>query len=119
MKILIHWIVSALAIIVAAYLLPGVEVDGLTAALIVAVVLGAVNAFLRPLFVLLTLPITILSLGLFVLVINGALVMLAASIVPGFAVASLWYGILFAIVLAIVSAVLEMFEGKKEPTATV
>ena len=117
MKIFIHWLVSAIAILISAYILPGVAVDGFVAALVVAVVLGIINAFLRPLLVLLTLPVTILSLGLFVFVINGLLVMLAASIVPGFVVEGLWSGILFGIVLALVSAVLHMF-GEKE-TASV
>jgi len=120
MRILIHWIVSALAILVTAYLLPGVAIDGFTAALIVAIVLGLINAVLRPLLMFLTLPINILTLGLFVFVINGLLVMLAASIVPGFAVDGLLSGILFAIIVAIVHAVLGMFEGdKKEPSASV
>jgi putative membrane protein len=113
MRIIIHWIVSALAIVIAAYLLPGVHVSGFVAALILAVVLGAINAFLRPLLVILTLPITILTLGLFVFVINGALVMLASYIVPGFAVDSFWWALLFGIVLAIVSAVLHMFEKEE------
>lgn len=110
MKIFIHWLVAAIAILITAYVLPGVQVDGLLVAFVLAVILGAINAFLRPLFIILTLPITILSFGLFVFVINGFLVMLAASIVPGFAVSGLWSGILFAIILAIVSAVLQMFE---------
>src|SRR3989338_987419 len=109
MKIFIHWLVSALAILISAYVLPGVHVDGLVAALVLAVILGIINALLRPLLIILTLPITILSLGLFVFVINGLLVMLAASIVPGFAVDSLLSGILFAIVLALISAVLNSF----------
>src|SRR3989338_1857089 len=99
MKIIIHCVVSALAILVTAYVLPGVQVDGLTAALVLAVVLGAVNAFLRPLLILLTLPISIMTLGLFVLVINGLLVLLAASIVPGFMVDSFWWAFAFGIVL--------------------
>lgn len=113
MKTIIHWIVSSLAILISAYVLPGVHVEGFLVALVLAVILGIINAFLRPLLIILTLPITILSLGLFVFVINGLLVMLAASIVPGFVVDSLLSGILFAIVLAIVSAVLGMFEDEK------
>jgi len=112
MKTLINWVVSALAILITAYLLPGVTLDGFVAALIVAVVLGAINAFVRPILVVLTLPITIMTLGLFVLVINALLVLLASSIVPGFAVASFWWALAFGIVLAIVSAVLESFEKK-------
>lgn len=110
MKTIIHWLISALAILVTAYLLPGVSVDGLLAAFILAIVLGAINTFLRPLLVLLTLPLTVVSLGLFVLFINGFLVILATYIVPGFSVANYWWAFLFGIVLAIVSYVLEIFE---------
>ena len=110
MKLIIHWIVSALAILVAAYILPGVHVTGLVAALILAVVLGVINAVLRPLLIMLTLPITILTLGLFVLVINAALIMLAAYIVPGFTVDGFLWALVFGVVLAIVSSVLQMFE---------
>ncbi|OGI95205.1 hypothetical protein A2917_00950 [Candidatus Nomurabacteria bacterium RIFCSPLOWO2_01_FULL_42_17] len=110
MKILIHWLVAAVAILISAYVLPGVHVTGLVAALVLALVLGIINAFLRPLLVVLTLPVTILTLGLFVFVINGFLVMLAASIVPGFTVDSFWWALVFGIVLAIVSAVLHSFE---------
>ncbi|HTE49022.1 MAG TPA: phage holin family protein [Candidatus Paceibacterota bacterium] len=112
MKTIVHWIVSTLAILLTAYLLPGAHVDGIVAALILAVVLGVINAVLRPLLVLLTFPITILTLGLFVLVINGLLVMLASYIVPGFTVDSFWSALAFGIVLAIVSSVLHMFEKK-------
>ncbi len=110
MKTIIHWLISALAILVTAYLLPGVHVDGLLAAFILAIVLGAINTFLRPILVLLTLPLTVVSLGLFVLFINGFLVILATYIVPGFSVTNYWWAFLFGIVLAIVSYVLEIFE---------
>lgn len=110
---IIHWIISALAILITAYILPGVHVDGFVAALILAVVLGAINMFLRPILVILTLPITVLTLGLFVLVINALLVLLASYIVPGFTVASFWWALLFGIVLAIVGAVLHSFEKEE------
>ncbi|KKT25190.1 MAG: hypothetical protein UW07_C0001G0022 [Candidatus Nomurabacteria bacterium GW2011_GWF2_43_8] len=113
MKTLIHFIVSALAILVTAYILPGVHVDGIVAALVLAVVLGVINTILRPILVFLTLPLTIVTLGLFILVINGLLVMLASYIVPGFTVASFWWALLFGIVLAIVSWVLERFEKEE------
>ncbi|OGI65249.1 hypothetical protein A3A95_03630 [Candidatus Nomurabacteria bacterium RIFCSPLOWO2_01_FULL_39_18] len=113
MRMIIHWIISALAILITAYILPGVHVDGFVAALILAVVLGAINMFLRPILVILTLPITVLTLGLFVLVINALLVLLASYIVPGFTVASFWWALLFGIVLAIVGAVLHSFEKEE------
>jgi len=110
MKTLIHFVVSAIAILITAYVLPGVYVDGLFAALVLAVILGVINTFIRPVLVVLTLPLSIVTLGLFVLVINALLVMLASYIVPGFTVAGFWYAFLFGIVLAIVSYVLQIFE---------
>ena len=110
MKTLIHFLVSAVAILITAYVLPGVHVDGILTAFILAVILGVINTFIRPVLVMLTLPLSIVTLGLFVLVINALLVMLASYIVPGFTVAGFWYAFLFGIVLAIVSYVLQMFE---------
>ena len=98
---------------VSAYLLPGVMVEGVIAALVLAVVLGAINAFIKPVVILLTLPINILTLGLFTFVINALLIMLAASIVPGFGVAGFWSAMLFAIVLAVVSWVFSKFGEDK------
>ncbi|MFA6177472.1 MAG: phage holin family protein [Candidatus Paceibacterota bacterium] len=113
MKTLIHFVVSAIAILITAYILPGVHVSGLLAAFILAVVLGAINLILRPILIFLTLPITIFTLGLFILVINGLLVMLASYIVPGFTVDSFWSAFLFGIILAIVNWVFEVFEKEE------
>jgi putative membrane protein len=110
MKTIINWLVSALAILVTAYLLPGVHVDGILTAFVLAVVLGAINMILRPILVFLTLPITVVTLGLFILVINALLVLLASYVVPGFTVANFWWAFLFGIVLAIINWVLQMFE---------
>lgn len=112
MKIIIHWIVSALAIIITAYVLPGVHVNGFLTALVLAVVLGAINIIIRPILVILTLPISIMTLGLFVLVINASLIMFATYIVPGFSVTSFEWALLFGIVLAVVNWILQMFEPK-------
>ena len=101
MKILFHWIVSALAIGIAAYLIPRVEVT-LQGALIAAVVLGALNLFIRPILFILTLPINILTLGLFSIVINAVLVLLASSLVPGFVVGGFWTAVIFALVLTVI-----------------
>ena len=110
MKTLIHFVVSALAIMVTAYILPGVSVDGLFVALVLSVVLGVINIFLRPILIFLTLPLTILTLGLFVLVINALLILLSSYLVPGFMVESFWSAFIFGIVLAVVSWVLQKFE---------
>lgn len=104
MGILLHWLVVTLAIMVSAYLLPGVKVAGFIPALAAAVVLGLLNLVVRPILIFLTLPINILTLGLFTLVINAAIIMLATKIVPGFTVANWWWAILFGIVLGIVNA---------------
>ncbi len=115
MKLLIHWIISAVIILVLAYVIPGVTVTGFMAALAAALVIGLVNIFIRPLVVLLTLPVTILTLGLFALVINTLMVMLAAWIVPGFDIASFWWALVFSIVLGIVNM---LFRTSEHPTAT-
>ena len=103
MGFLIQWVVSGAAIIITAYLLPGVTLEGFFAALVTALVLGLINAILRPILILFTLPLNILTLGLFTLVINALLVMLAATIVPGFKVDGFWWALLFGVVLAIVN----------------
>lgn len=112
MKTLIHFLVSTLAILITAYVLPGVHVSGLVSAFVLAVVLGAINLILRPILIFFTLPITILTMGLFILVINGLLVMLAGVIVPGFTVDNFWWALLFGIVLAIINWILQIFEEK-------
>lgn len=106
MNLLIRWLVSAVAILVASYILPGVVLDGLFPAFVLVVVLGLINAVLRPILLLLTLPVNILTLGLFTLVINGLLVLLAAKIVPGFHVRGFWWAVLFSVVLSLVNGFL-------------
>lgn len=110
MKLLINWIIAAVAIIIAAYILPGVTVSGFVPALVLAVVLGAINAFIRPILIILTFPISVLTLGLFAVILNTLLIMLAAAIVPGVQIASFWWALLFGIVLAVVHAVFRAFD---------
>jgi len=107
MNVLIHWVVSALAILVSSYVLPGIKVEGFVAALTIAVVMGLVNAVIKPILIVLTLPINILTLGLFTIVINAFLILLVAKIVPGFTVAGFGWAIAFSIVLSLVGAVLQ------------
>lgn len=111
MGILLRWIIMTASVMIAAYLLPGVTVQGFWAALITALVLGLVNALLRPVLILLTLPLTVVTLGLFIFVVNGLLVLLAAWIVDGFHVAGLGWAILFSIVVSIVSFVFHQVFG--------
>jgi len=104
--LLVNLIVSALAVIISAYILPGVKVDGFLTAIVVAVILGAVNMFIRPILLLLTLPLNILTLGLFTFVINAFLILLVSSLVPGFKVSGFLWALIFSLVLSIVSAFL-------------
>jgi len=106
MRFLINLLINGLAVFVSSYILPGVEVDSFTTALIVAVVLGVVNVLVKPLLVLLTLPINILSLGLFTLVINAVVILLVSSLVPGFRVMGFLWAVIFSIVLSLVSSFL-------------
>ena len=108
MKLIFHWLIATLAILIAAYIVPGVTIT-LVGALIAAVVLGALNVLIRPILLILTLPITIVTLGLFSLVINALLVMLAAVLVPGFSVAGFWTAFLFALALAVVNWVFHLW----------
>lgn len=107
MKLFLTWLISALAIFISAWLVPGVTIRSFGSALLAALILGAVNAFIRPILILLTLPINILTLGLFTLVINVAMVGLVALILPGFAIANFWTALLFTIILSLVVWIME------------
>ena len=106
LRLLIAWLIHTLALLGVAYLLPGVQVASFGAALVAALVLGLVNTVIRPILVLLTLPATILTLGLFIFVINGLLFWFVGSFIQGFVVAGFWWGVLGAIVYSIISLVL-------------
>lgn len=110
MKTFIHFLISAVAILVTAYVLPGVQVSGFLSAFVLAIILGVINVFLRPILLILTLPLTVFTFGLFALVINALLVMLASYIVPGFVVSGFGWAFVFGIVLALVSSLLRAFE---------
>ncbi len=102
MKLLFKWLVATLAILIAAYLVPGITITT-TGAFVAAVVLGALNLIVRPILLILTFPITVITLGAFSLVVNAALVMLTAYVVPGFAIIGFWPALFFALVLAVVN----------------
>jgi len=103
MRLLLIWLINAVALLALKYIMPSITVDSFVTALIVAVVLGLINTLIRPLFVLLTLPVTILTLGLFLFVINGLLFWAVGSFVPGFHVAGFWAGVFGAIIYSIIS----------------
>lgn len=103
LRILLVWLINALALLTVAYLMPSIHLDSIGTALVAAVVLGLVNAVIRPILILLTLPATLLSLGLFIFVINGLLFWLVGSYLKGFTVEGFWSGFFGAIIYSIVS----------------
>lgn len=103
---IVKLIVNGFAVMVTAYLLPGVKVDGYMAAVVLAVVLGILNVIVKPVLQILALPITILTLGLFSLVVNALVIMLADKLVSGFSVAGFWWAMAFSLVLSLVSSFL-------------
>ena len=111
-RFLIHWLIIALALWVTAYILPGVNIDSTQALAIAAIVLGLVNALVRPILTILTLPITILTLGLFYFLVNGFTFLLVTKMVPGFGVSSYWWAVLGALVVSIISSFVGSFFDK-------
>jgi putative membrane protein len=101
------------SVMIAAYVIPGVTVSNFFSALWVALFLGIVNLLLRPLLILITLPINILTLGLFTFVINGLIILLASSVVKGFQVSGFWVAVLFSIVLSIINFFMNFLIGAR------
>jgi putative membrane protein len=106
--LLIRWIIGSLAIWFTTFIIPGLHIKGLGTILLTALVLGIVNAIVRPLFVLFTLPVTIITLGLFLFIINGLLLYLVAALVPNFKIDGFWWAVLGSLVITIISAILNM-----------
>lgn len=113
MKILSHLFVSTLAIIIATYIIPGASIT-LMSAIVLAVVLGIINVFIKPFVKLIALPLTIITLGLFSLVINALFILLAEKIVPGFSVAGFWTALWFSLTLSLINALFNRFQGDNE-----
>jgi putative membrane protein len=101
------WLINTVAVIVLAYVLPGIHVDGIFTALIAALVLGVLNSVLKPILIILTIPVSILTLGLFLLVINAIMVELASFFVPGFHVSSLFWALIFSFGLSFVASLFD------------
>jgi putative membrane protein len=112
MAIIVNWIISAFAVMLSSYLLPGVRVDDFVTALLVAAVLGVLNAVVKPILVLLTIPLTLLTLGLFLLVINALVIMMADSLVDGFETGGFFWALVFSIIMALVSGLLSQLAEK-------
>lgn len=103
-NMLIKWVCYALVIMVAAWIIPGISVEGFASAMIIAVVLGLINTFIRPVLKIVTLPINIVTLGLFSLVLNALLLMLAGHITPGFTVSGFWSAFFGSIIISVLGA---------------
>ncbi|MDD5027534.1 MAG: phage holin family protein [Candidatus Omnitrophica bacterium] len=106
---LVRWLINALAIFIVAHIVKGIEISSTAVVLVIALVLGVINAFLRPLVILVTLPINILTLGLFTLFINGALFFLISKIVKGFVITGFWPAFWGYILFSIISFLLSFF----------
>lgn len=107
MRILINWFFSAIALLISAWLIPGVYISGFFSALLTVVILGAVNSIIRPILILFTLPINILTLGLFTLIINALMVTLTAYLLSGFNIDNFGIAIIFSIILTIITELIE------------
>lgn len=116
MKFIVKLIVSTLAVLITALLLPGVHIEdnSFFTAVCVAVVLAFLNAIVKPILILFTIPVTIFSFGLFILVINAVIILWASKIVDGFHVDSFWRALLFSVILSVVTWVLEAIQGRDE-----
>lgn len=113
MKLILRLLVIAAVAFILAQFLPGVQVDGYGTALVFAVVLGILNVFLRPLLIILTLPLTFITLGLFLFVINTVIVLLASDWVDGFEIESFGWGLLFSLLLTLITSLLFKAEDKQ------
>jgi putative membrane protein len=106
MNILIRILITSLAAFATAYLLPGVHIDQYLTAIILAIVLALLNVIIKPILIILTLPITIFTLGLFLLVINAVIILIASHFIKGFQVDGFWSALFFSILLSIITSVL-------------
>jgi len=114
MKFIAKIFAKAIAVILAAYMLPGIEVKDFLNAILVAVVLAFLNSVLKPILIILTIPVTILSLGLFLLVINALIILLADELVAGFLVDGFWWALLFSIVMTVIMSIFNALEKSTE-----
>ncbi len=109
--ILMRWLILTVAIIVTSYLLDGIRIEGFFSAVFSAALLGILNAFFRPILLVLTLPINIISLGLFTFVINAILLLMASGVIPGFTVSGFWTALFGSLLISLVSFILNTFIG--------
>jgi len=111
---IIRFLLTAVATMVAAYILPGIEIDGFFSAFVLAMLLGFLNVTVKPILLVLTIPATVLTLGAFILVINALVILLADAILSGFYVENFWWALLFSLVLWLANSLLKDVSGSEE-----
>ncbi|MBD3661005.1 MAG: phage holin family protein [Arenibacter algicola] len=109
MNLILRILLSAVAVVILAKILPGVGVDSYTTAIIVAIVLSLLNFIVKPILIILTLPVTILTLGLFLLIINAIIILLADYFIDGFQVNNIWWALLFSLLLSFLQSIFYSF----------
>lgn len=114
MKLILRILLSALAVVLLSYILKGVHVDTYVTAIIVAIVLSLLNFLVKPVLIILTLPVTIITFGLFLLIINAIIILLADHFIAGFTVSNIWWALLFSILLSFLQSILfSLLKGDK------
>ena len=108
-----RWLINAAALGLTAYVIEGIHVRGVLAALVAAALLGVANAFIRPVLLVLTLPLNVLTLGLFTFVINGFMLLLVSSVVKGFDVSGFWAAVFGALLLSLISSLITLVVGDR------
>jgi putative membrane protein len=111
LNILIQLILGAISILIAQYIIPGVHVADFFTAIVIAALLALLNITIKPILIILTIPITVLTLGLFLLAINAIIILLAAEIIPGFEIDGFWWALLFSFVLSLINSLLGVSLG--------
>jgi putative membrane protein len=106
MNVILKLVILSIAVFVASYIIPGIKISSFEALVVTAIVLGIINTFVKPILVILTLPLTVITLGIFLLILNGILILIVGSIVPGFYVSGILSAILFGIVVSLVTSAL-------------
>lgn len=114
MNVIIRFLLNGLAVLLGAYILPGVDVDGYGTALLVALIISIANIVVKPILIVLTIPITILTLGLFLLAINAIIILMVDWLVDDFYVANFWWALLFSLVLAIFNSIFDDMSKEKK-----
>jgi putative membrane protein len=114
MGILVKWLILTLAVLLAAYTLEGIRVSGFVSALMAAAMLGFLNVFFKPILILLTLPVNILTLGFFTFLINALILKMASGVIPGFEVHGFWTAVFGALLISVVNWILNALLGKQD-----